>query len=193
MSTIQDVGLTADEFLTMPDEGDCELVDGELRERVRSTESSWIAGQIFRRIANVAEVRRAGWVFPGGIGFQCFEDDPNRVRKADCALITRSRLPGGPVGKGFARTAPDLVVEVVSPHDTAYEVEEKLMQWLEAGVREVWIVMSPQRTVTIHRAGEPPRTLHEGDSLEIEQLVPGFRCQVRGFFPPVKSGFPDSN
>jgi Uma2 family endonuclease len=38
--------------------------------------------------------------------------------------------------------APDLAVEVVSPGDTAWEVREKVEDWLKAGTRLVWTISS---------------------------------------------------
>jgi Uma2 family endonuclease len=81
-----------------------------------------------------------GWIFGEGTGFQCFADDPKRVRKPDVAFLRRARLPKGPPRKEFCRVAPDFVVEVVSPKDTAYEVETRLGEWLDAGVAQVSIV-----------------------------------------------------
>jgi Uma2 family endonuclease len=185
MSTVQDVGLTADDLLAMPDERDYELVDGELRERNMSAESSWIAGRTFQLLANAAEGKDLGWMFPEGTGFQCFADDPNRVRRPDTSFVTRTRMPGGPPKTGYGRVAPDLAVEVVSPHDTAYEVNEKLSEWLDAGVTEIWIVMPPRRTVTVYRRGRQPVTCEENQELTLEDLIPGFRCNVAELFPRI--------
>jgi Uma2 family endonuclease len=33
-----------------------------------------------------------------------------------------------------------LAVDVVSPGDTVYDVEEKVAEWLAAGARQVWVV-----------------------------------------------------
>jgi Uma2 family endonuclease len=184
MSTVEATRLTADDLLAMPDEQDYELVDGQLRERNRGMESSWVAGQILHLLNILAQGGGHGWVFGEGTGFQCFPDDPNRVRKPDVAFIRMGRLPKGPPRRGIGHVAPDLAVEVVSPNDTAYEVETKLAEWLEAGVSEVWIVIPHIRKVRIHRAEASDAVLHESDELTTS-LVPGFRCQVRDLFPPI--------
>lgn len=184
MSTVEATRLTAEDLLAMPNERDYELVDGQLRERNMGMESSWVAGQILHLLKVLAQGSGLGWVFGEGTGFQCFSEDPNRVRKPDVAFLRRSRLPKGPPRWGYCRTAPDLAVEVISPHDTAYEVETKLAEWLAAGVSEVWIVVPHVRKVRIHHQGASGSVLGENDELT-SPLVPGFSCRVVEFFPPM--------
>lgn len=186
MSTVQDTTYTADDLLAMSDGENYELVNGQLVERNRSQESSWVGGKVFRKLADFAEDRRLGWAFPDGTSYQCFqhlEDDPERTRRPDASVILWDRLPGGPARKGHTRIAPDLVVEVVSPNDEAYKIEDKVHEWFGAGVREVWVVMPPSRTVTVRRPDGRERILHENDELTADDLIPGFRCHVGDLFP----------
>lgn len=137
MSTIAGTRYTADDLLAMPDEKRFELVGGQLVERKISEESNWIGGRIFRLLASFIEDTSLGWAFPDGNGFQCFPDDRQKVRRPDAAVVLHTRMPGPPTRSGFTRHCPNLVVEVVSPHDTAYEVDKRVEDWLSAGVDEV--------------------------------------------------------
>ena len=83
---------------------------------------------------------------------------------------------------GFTDVAPDLVAEVVSPNDTAGEVQAKLEQWLQHGARLVWIVYPETRTVAAFRALDNARVLTESDELTGEPVLPGFSCPVRDIF-----------
>lgn len=187
MSTLEQTKFTADELLTMPDGDRYELVGGELRELKMSQESSWIAGEIARRLGNYVMDQKLGWVFPEGTSFQCFPWDPQMVRKPDTSFIARERLPDGPTGQGHTRLAPDLVVEVVSTHDNASELEAKIADYLEAGLQTAWVVHPAQRWIIIHRRDEPSRLerLKEDDELRGEGALEGFSCTVRELFPPV--------
>lgn len=184
MSTAQETRLTADDLLAMPEASRFELVNGELVERKMSEGSSWVGGRIFRLLGSQIEDRSLGWVFPNDNGFQCFPFDRQQVRRPDAAVVLKARKPEAPSQSGFTRVCPNLVVEVVSPHDTAYEVAEKVDNWLSAGVDEVWVVMPPSRTVTVHTQDAPPRTLVEQDEIIAGNGAPGFRCRVADFFPP---------
>jgi len=187
MSTLEQTRFTADELLTMPDGDRYELVGGELKELKMSQESSWIAGEVFGQLRAFVKERGIGWVFPEGTSYQFFPWDPQMVRKPDTSFIARERLPEGPTGQGHTRLAPDLVVEVVSTHDNASELEAKIADYLEAGVQTAWVVHPTQRWIIIHRRDEPSRLerLKEDDELRGEGALEGFSCFVRELFPPV--------
>ncbi len=186
MSTIEQ-DLTPDDVLAMPDGDRYELVDGELKELNVSQESSWVAGEIFGRLRDYVKQESLGWVFPEGTSYRCFPHDPLMFRRADTSYISRDRLPEGPTGMGHTLIAPDLAVEVVSPHDTAYDVEAKVGDYLEAGVRLVWVVTPPERIVTVHRPDDRSalRRLSAQDELTGDDVLPGFSCRVVDLFPPV--------
>lgn len=190
MSLATQTTYTADDLLTMPDGDRYELVNGQLVERNMGTESSWIAGRIFFNISRFLEEQSLGWAFPEGTGFQCFREDRDRVRKPDMAFVRHGKFSGKSLPKGFARIPPDLAVEVVSPNDLYYEVEQKVREYLQAGVSLVWIINPDDRTVRIFRSsGAGPTQLGENDELTGEDILPGFRCQVSELFPPT---FPES-
>ena len=183
MSTAEVATHTPDDLLAMPDGGAYELVNGQLVERRMSEESSWVAGEVYGRLREIVRGSNLGWVFPEGTGYQCFREDPGRVRKPDASFVRRDQLPDGPVGTGYTRVPPDLAVEVVSPHDLAYEVENKIEEWLAAGVRQVWLVMPPARTVTVYVPGVDPRRFRADETLTSPELFPGFECRVGDLFP----------
>jgi Uma2 family endonuclease len=87
------------------------------------------------------------------------------------------RLP-----KGWGTLVPDLVVEVVSTWDTNKQVQEKAKDWLDAGVRLLWIVYPDARTVHVHRPGQELRVLSEDGVLDGEEVVPGFSLPVGEIF-----------
>lgn len=183
MSTDQAV-YTPDDLLTMPNGDDYELVDGQLVERNMSMESSWIAGRVFRLVADAGEDTNLGWTFPEGTSFQCFAEEPDRVRRPDTCFILKDRLPDGPTPKGHGRVVPDLVVEVVSPNDLYEEVDRKVEEWLSAGVALVWVINPRSRTLTVHRPDADLHKVGESDELTAEPILPGFRCAVADLFPP---------
>src|SRR4051794_8734042 len=118
--------LTPDDLFALPDEKGYELVDGELVERNVSVLSSWVAGEIFRLISNHAQPDQLGWVFPADNGFLCFPNRPKTVRRPDVSFVRSGRMTWQDVGEGWLRFVPDLIVEVISPNDLAYEVDEKV-------------------------------------------------------------------
>ena len=184
MSIAPSPALTPEELLLMPDEGQgIELVHGELRERNVRLRSSRIAGQIVFYIQSLARASDLGWVFGPGLGYRCFTDDLNRVRRADASFIALDRMPlAAYEDEGHTTTVPDLVAEVVSPNDLSHEVDEKRDEWLAAGVKIVWVVTPGVDTVEVYRQDGGHDFLRINDTLTAEGVLPGFSCPVADLF-----------
>jgi Uma2 family endonuclease len=174
---------TPEDLLTMPDGDSYELVNGKLVELNVSMFSSYIAGIIYSLLHAYCEAKKLGWVFPVGTSFQCFPEDRRKVRKPDVSFIALHRLSvNQALVQGHGQVVPDLAVEVVSPKDLFAEVSTKVDEWLNAGVRLVWVVDPKQRTVTVYLPGTAGKVLREKDKLTGNKVIPGFRCQIGQFF-----------
>ena len=176
---------TPEELLALPDEKDYELVNGELVERNMGVESSWVGAQLLVRIAGFVTEHRLGWVLPADTGYQCFQEDRTRVRKADVSFVRAGRFPQDRLPKGYALIPPDLAVEVVSPNDLYSEVRLKVGEYLAAEVRLVWIVDPESRTAEIWRSDGSRSLLRAEDSLDGEDVLPGFRCRLGDLLPDI--------
>lgn len=175
--------MTADELFEMP-HGNFryELVAGELRQMSPTGAMHGIVTmRLSAPIFNHAQMNNLGFVFGAETGFK-LASNPDTVRAPDIAFVSRERmLPDADINK-FLPVVPDLVVEVVSPTDTLYEVEEKIAEWLAAGALAVWVANPKRRTVTVHRAGHAPQILSEADSIEGGEALPGFSYSLAGLF-----------
>jgi len=107
---------------------------------------------------------------------------PDTVRAPDVAFISADRIPGGRLPKGFFPGAPDLAVEVMSPSDTAEELDEKVQDWLAAGTRLVWVVNPKSKTVAVYDSPSASRILHIEETLDGGELLPGFALPLRQIF-----------
>ena len=99
--------------------------------------------------------------------------NPDTVRAPDVAFVRNERIPD-PLPRGYARFAPDLVVEVLSPDDRPGEMLEKVADWLGAGTRLVWVIDPERRTGRVHRPDGTVMLLNELDALDGEDVLPGF-------------------
>ena len=174
--------ITPDDLLAMPNEVDYELVNGELVERHMGAESSWIASNLIVLMAVFYRGRVPGHLFTTDCGYQCYSDDPGKVRKPDVSFVRKGRFPKDRILKGYIRIAPDLAVEVLSPNDLADDAEAKVEEYLDAGVRLVWVISPKAETVTVYRDDRSAVKLHEADELSGENVLPGFRCKVSDLF-----------
>ncbi len=172
---------TAEQLLDAPGLGPCELVRGELiMMSPAGFEHCRIAANL--TAALVPFVRRGGLgVVLGTEGGFVIGHDPDTVRAPDVAFVSAARVPEKTV-LGFFRGAPDLAVEVVSPNDRASDVLLKVLDWLRAGCRMVWVVDPQTRTVSVHRGPKEVSVLDTSDSLNGNDVLPGFTLPVADVF-----------
>jgi Uma2 family endonuclease len=185
-ATIPQQKITPDDLQKMPDEAAYELVDGQLVERHTGAESSEIGVNIAFLLKAFLRNKPIARIFAADVGYQCFAWDPDKLRRPDVSAVRMDRLPGGQAPKGYIRVAPDLAVEVISPNDTADEIDEKVDEYLRAGVRLIWVVSPVTRTVRIRRprsaSAGPISILTNDETISGEDVLPDFLCSVRDFF-----------
>jgi Uma2 family endonuclease len=175
--------LTAEEFEQVPDDGKrYELIDGELREMPPTV--SWhgeVESKLVVRVGSHVETHRLGIVSCGETLY-IVRRNPDRVRAANIAFLRQDRVPSLEARQHIMEVIPDLVVEILSKSDTIEEINDKIDDWLHAGVQMLWVVDPFRRTVTIYRPGLDPVLLGERATLEGDPVVPGFRCSVAEMF-----------
>ena len=185
MVTAQRV-LTADDVLQLPDDGQRhELIAGELRTMAPSSgEHGAITAVSTISLGQHVRVHQLGRVFSSETGF-LLARDPDTVRAPDIAFVRRERVAAveaaGPL-RGYWPGAPDLAIEVVSPNDLYTEVEAKVATWLAYGTRMVIVLNPRQRTAAVHRSATQVRHLTADDTLDGEDVVPGWAEPVRALF-----------
>ena len=165
------------------DEYGYELVNGELR--VRERPGLW-HGTLASRLI----VRLGGFVEAHGLGIVTTESgfvlrrSPDTVRGPDVAFVRVDRLPNAADLHRFFEGAPDLVAEVVSPNDTAWEIAEKRDGYVARGVRLLWIVYPKGERVEVWTPDQAARVLRVDDVLDGGDVVPGFRLPLAELFAP---------
>ena len=180
----QQTTFTPEDLLHMPEGKMFELVDGQLVEKSMGFKSARIGLRIAASLSDHAEKNRLGWVNGADAGYQCFPDDPSKVRKPDVSFIRADRLAADKEPEGFARIAPDLVAEVVSPNDLFEDVTVKISEFLTAGTRLCWVVDPATQQVHVYHQDGRGSILSRDDELSGEDVVPGFCCRVADLFSP---------
>lgn len=184
MSTAVAARYSIEEFLELPDAKNYELVDGELKEREMSVNSVWTSGRVYGHLFLFLLRSPIGLLFPDGLPLAIFPDRPRYSPRPDGAYISFQRLgqESVPAG-GSLRVAPELVVEVVSTHDRAIDIEGKIRDYLAAGVNLVWVVYPELGRVHIYRADGSASVLAAPAELTGEDILPGFSVPVAELFP----------
>lgn len=152
-----------------------ELVRGHLIVReLPGGRHARVAMNLTTRLGIHVEHERAGQLF--GAGFTLFRA-PDTVRAPDVAFVRRERVPD-PIPLGYLEFAPDLVVDVLSPRDRPGEILAKVAQWLEGGVRLVWVIDPQRRVARIYRFDGTESVIDEKGVLNGEDVLPRFSCPL---------------
>ncbi len=171
--------LTVEDFMRLPESVGTqvryELVEGELvRLPLEMLLHNLVRDKVLVTLLQYVDGRERGTV----IGMQACQLFCSTVRTPDVAFfragrtIPLDRLPEG---------APDLAVEVVSPTNTAREMDQRVSDYFAAGCRRVWVAYPEEREVYIH--GLAGVTRRRGDDvLEDAELLPGFSVKVSSLF-----------
>ena len=105
-------------------------------------------------------------------------------RRPDVAFISYQRWPKGRklTSENAFHVVPDIVVEVVSPSNSANEVEGKVMEYLKAGVRLVWVVHPTTARIYIHDGSSTIRVVSRDGELDGGEVLPEFRLPLSSLF-----------
>jgi Uma2 family endonuclease len=175
--------LTAEEFAGRPDPGyPEELVKGRIVALpVPKPRHGEICGNtVFIFHAHVKE-HDLGRVLCNDSGV-ITQRGPDSVRGADVAYYSFARVPKGPLSDHYLDTAPDMVVEVVSPDDRWPKVLAKVAEYLDAGTTVVIVLDDKRRLAHVYRDDGLPRLLAAEDELKIPELFGNFSVRVGRFF-----------
>jgi Uma2 family endonuclease len=174
---------TDEAFIALPDDGHhYEIVNGELLDMGNS-------GALHGYVCSLLLAALMGYILPKKLGVildssTAFNMKNGNRRSPDIAFFAKERLQGMvELPSGFLEGAPDLAVEVLSPGNTIEEMEDKIREYFENGSRLIWVISPNQHYVMVYRsAQEPDRLLKSIDSLDGEEVVPGFTFPVADLF-----------
>ena len=87
-------------------------------------------------------------------------------------------------GEEGCRGAPDLVVEILSPSNTAIEMQRKFRLYQKAGVREYWVVDPENKELTVYLFRENEIITHTYGSAGAApvSILPGFEITLDDVF-----------
>jgi Uma2 family endonuclease len=182
MSTVDVKTITAAEFLNMPDMGACELVRGRI---VPMNPPGLRHGRIGSRIDFLVNV----YLQEHDIGQTAILDtgvvterDPDTVRGADVMFHSYQRMPRDVEPDDYPEVPPEIIWEVLSPHDRRQKVLAKVAEYLEAGVLIVCVVDPKRRCFTSYFPDRPEETLQMGQSWQAPEILPGFELPLEKVF-----------
>jgi Uma2 family endonuclease len=152
--------------------------------------AGFIASVLHEYLGPYVRQHRLGWAVVEVL-FELSPQGPLQ-RRPDVAFVSVERTRHHVAAEGDPpvwRVVPNLAVEVVSPSNTAAEIQDKLNDYFRHGVQLVWVIYPQHRLVYVYESVTRNRILTEADELTGEPAVPGFRLRVGELFasvPPVQ-------
>lgn len=120
---------------------------------------------------------RLGYTFSSSTVFKL----PNGAdRSPDAAWIRRERWEAltPEQRRKFPPIAPDFVIELRSETDNLSTLQEKMQEYLDAGVRLGWLINPQQQQVEIYRLGQEVEVRNLPTELLGEDVLPGFSLRL---------------
>jgi Uma2 family endonuclease len=180
--------MTSDDLFALPPSKrvDRWLFRGELRESKATKRNPAHSGATATLTALLGvwlnqQPKPRGKVYCGEAYFRIRKDPETNVG-IDVALATSEQRAKTKKKVSFVDGAPLLAVEVLSPNDKQKDIAEAIEEYVDCGVKQVWIVNPYAETVTVHRPNAEPVMYTRSQELPGGDDLPGFRCSVAEIF-----------
>jgi len=179
--------MTVEQLDALPeDDIDRELIKGRLKERPMTRRNRFHA----KAEANLAfhlkswlssQPAEQGEVLSGEVGC-ILRRNPDSSVGIDVAYVSAELILKQSDATTMIDGPPTLAVEILSPSDKQEDVNDKIDEYLAAGVAVVWIVDPHFKTVRVHRTAVPPRLFGVDQQISGEPQLPGFTLAVKDIF-----------
>jgi Uma2 family endonuclease len=103
----------------------------------------------------------------------------NLQRRPDVAFVSYIRWPTAVVARESAwNVVPDLAIEIVSPTNLAEEIDAKVTDYFQSGVRLVWVFYPDTGRVYVYQSPTQVSILERTDTLDGGEVLPGFQLPI---------------
>jgi Uma2 family endonuclease len=109
------------------------------------------------------------------------------MRAPDAAWVLRSRLVplSRETKERFIPLSPDFLVELRSPSDKLPDLQAKMEEYRENGVRLGWLIDPQERRVHVYRQGRPVEVLEDPAQVSGDPELSGFVLDLGPVWAPL--------
>ena len=124
---------------------------------------------------------KLGKVFDSSTGFKMSN---NAVRSPDVSWVALAKWNSlsKEQRRKFAPIDPDFVIELMSPIDNLDDLQKKMSEYLDCGVKLSWLINPDDKQVEIYRQGKSKEILKNPQTLSGEDLLPGLIVDLAEIF-----------
>ncbi len=124
---------------------------------------------------------KLGVVFDSSTGFKLSN---GAIRSPDVSWIKQERWDSLSLKqqRGFAPIEPDFVIELMSPTDDLIELQQKMSEYIDCGVKLGWLINPDSQQVEIYRLGQSKEVLDNPKSLSGEDILADLTVDLSEIF-----------
>lgn len=137
-----------------------------------------VAQKLYTYVLNHMGLTNLGHVTDAQTGY-ILNDNPMIVAYPTVGIVAKERLPELPIGN--IPFPPDFAIEVISISNPADVVQAKIRQYLDCGVRQIWVAHVKSRSMAIYSPDIVFTVPYDG-TLFGEDMLPGFKLTMRDLF-----------
>jgi Uma2 family endonuclease len=166
----------------------CELIEGVLLEKTMGYFESRLAIAVAYILERYLDDTNLGIVYGADAPLRIL---PDQVRMPDVCFVRWDRLPGGKMPEEqVPALVPNLAVEILSPGNTAAEMQRKLDDYRAAGVGLIWYIDPRTRTATSYTSADDKTEIPADGMLRGGSVLPGFEVPLAEVFARAERGMP---
>lgn len=174
---------TADDFFYSRFSENHELVHGKIvPTNFLGTFDGYLLAKFNLAISDYVRQNKLGIVV-ANVGF-ILARNPDTIRGANLAFISKSRLAQTGITEKFYPYAPNFVAEIASEHRPFESVKERANEFLTAGSDMVWIIrhqrvnQHSEIAVNIFRSDGTASVVEQNNEASSEDVIQGFKLFV---------------
>ncbi len=143
-----------------------------------SMESGWRNNDLSYDVTTWARKDKTGVVFDSSTMFTL---PSGAKRSPDVSWILKKRVEKLSLAerRKFARIVPDFVIELRSPSDALEDLQNKMAEYMENGVRLVWLIDPSEKKVHVYRSNGKVEILENPEKVSGENVLQEFQLNVR--------------
>ena len=145
------------------------------------SESGKRNGDLFGQVWYWNRQSKTGVVFDSSTGFKLSN---GATRSPDVSWITIERWNSlsDKQKRSFAPIDPDFIIELLSPTDDLSTTQQKMIEYMNCGIKLGWLINPDVKEVEIYRLGKDKQTLNNPGSLSGEDILPGLTVDLSDIF-----------
>jgi Uma2 family endonuclease len=169
-----------------------DIEESELADDGATFEHGFLDIRIGSLLVNFIEGKNLGAVVDSTVEYRFLQRPPGSTKtrqpykQPDVSFLSQARVPRR--FNSYPEIAPDLAVEILSPTDRAYDIEDKGRIYQQAGVKAVWVVYPNVRRISVYRLenGLDPQSYSGDQTLDGGSVLPDLPIKVSDIFnyPP---------